>query len=396
VRLLDRVLGLAGICPAALVLATGLSCSPTTPSTPTPPGPDTGSPTSGGGKSGGGGSPNQFGGPSGTGGGSLNPGDRGTGGSNDTSGTGGSGGPSGTDATGGSDGNDLRGTGGGAAAAGPGAESGGNAGGTGGRGLGGGATGGGPGSGGRGTGGSGTGGAGTGGSGPTACNLPNHSGSGSFTYYWFGQGTAREGNGYRTACGYSGTENGQTDTVSNIASMSPASATYFAAIPGTSGFNSSARCGACVQITGQNGRMIVATIADECPYGSDGGNSVCANNPNGHLDLSKAAFDQLGYSVGNPTGTNWKFVPCPVTGNVVIRLKTGNPNELFVENSILAVTGVQGASRTSYGTWHFGANLAVGQSVTLTDAAGRTLTVQVASTTQNMNQDTGRQFPACL
>jgi hypothetical protein len=249
--------------------------------------------------------------------------------------------------------------------------------------------------GGNGTGGAGTGGAATGGSGPTACNLPNHTGSGSFTYYWFGQGTAREGSGFRTACGYYGTESGQTDTVQNIANMSSANTTYFAAVPGTSGFNTSARCGACVQITGQNGKVIIATIADECPYGSDGGNTVCANNPGGHLDLSKAAFDQLGYSVGNPSGTNWKNVPCPVTGNVIVRLKTGNPNELFVENSILSIASVQGASRTSYGTWHFGSNLAVGQSIQLTDAVGRTLTIQLSSTSQNVNQDTGKQFPAC-
>jgi hypothetical protein len=183
--------------------------------------------------------------------------------------------------------------------------------------------------------------------------------------------------------------------VQNIASTGSANATYFAAVPGTSGFNSSAHCGACVQITGQNGKVIIATIADECPYGSDGGNTVCANNPNGHLDLSKAAFDQLGYPVGNPSGTNWKYVPCPISGNVIVRLKTGNPNELFIENSILAITGVQGASRTSYGTWHFGSNLAVGQSIQLTDAGGRTLTVQLSSTSQNVNQDTGKQFPAC-
>ena len=96
---------------------------------------------------------------------------------------------------------------------------------------------------------------GSGGSPPTQCTLQNHSGNGSFTWYYFGQGTARDGNGYRTACGYYGTENGQTDTIENIASMSPASATYFAAIPGQNGFDSKSHCGECVQITGQNGTI---------------------------------------------------------------------------------------------------------------------------------------------
>ena len=111
-----------------------------------------------------------------------------------------------------------------------------------------------------GTGGAASGGASSGGAqGPTPCNLTNHSGSGSFTHYYFGQGTGRDGSGYRTACGYYGTEGGNSpsgpvDTVTNVASMSPASATYFAAIPGNNGFDSKGQCGACVQITGQNGR----------------------------------------------------------------------------------------------------------------------------------------------
>ena len=70
-----------------------------------------------------------------------------------------------------------------------------------------------------GSGGMGTGGAASGGQGPTPCNLPNHSGNGSFTWYNFAQGTARDGNGYRTACGYYGTASGTPDTVENIAAF---------------------------------------------------------------------------------------------------------------------------------------------------------------------------------
>src|SRR6185369_8892388 len=121
---------------------------------------------------------------------------------------------------------------------------------------------------------------------PTACSLPNHSGNGSFTNYSFSQGTYHESdtNLYRTACGYGGTAN--PDTVQNIANKSPAKNTYFAAIPGQNGFDSRAHCGECVLITGQNGKQIIATIIDECPYGNDGQNGPCAGNPSGHLDLS--------------------------------------------------------------------------------------------------------------
>jgi len=258
-----------------------------------------------------------------------------------------------------------------------------------------------------GSGGSASGGAvGTGGvQAPTPCTLMNHSGSGSFTHYYFGMGTGKDGSGYRTACGYYGTEgggsssSGPNDTVDNVASMSPASNKYFAAIPGQNGFDSRFNCGACVQITGQNGKMVIATIVDECPYGNDGGNTVCGNNPNGHLDLSTAVFDQLGYSVGNPTGTNWKFVPCPVTGNIVLQVKNGNNNEFFLQNSILAIKSVsrggEMATMQKYGAWHFGTALNSGDMLTLTDAAMRTVTIKVPGTTMGMNQDTGSQFPAC-
>jgi expansin (peptidoglycan-binding protein) len=336
-------------------------------------------------------------------GGSSSGGSTGSGGDTTSSGGSSSGGATGSGgaSSGGTMGDGGRGSGG-AASGGSGAGGRGTAGsGTAGRGSGGGSGAGGRGSGGSGSGGSG---AGTGGAMATACNLPNHSGMGSFTHYYFGMGTGKDGSGYRPACGYYGTEGGSSasgpnDTVQNIASMSPASATYFAAIPGQNGFDTRLNCGACVQITGQNGTVIVATVADECPYGNDGGNSVCGGNASGHLDLSTAAFDRLGYSRGDPTGTNWKFVPCPVTGNVMLQIKNGNNNEVFIQNSILAIKAVsrgsENASMQKYGAWHFGSALNNGDTLTLTDASMRTLQVQVKSTAMGQNQDTGLQFAKC-
>ena len=245
----------------------------------------------------------------------------------------------------------------------------------------------------------GTGGSGTGGTpAPTQCTLQNHSGNGSFTWYNFAQGTARDGNGYRTACGYYGTANGTVDTVENIASTSPAAATYFAAVPGTNGFDTRSHCGECIEITGQNGTRIIATVIDECPYGSDGGNTVCQQMAAGHMDLSKTAFDRLGYPVGNPTNTNWRYVPCPVTGNVKVRFKSGNNNEFFVENVITPIASVtvngMTARRQSYGAWHIDPAITTPATLDLTDLAGRSITVTLNSGTNN--QDSGRQFPACL
>jgi hypothetical protein len=292
-------------------------------------------------------------------------------------------------------------TGGGGRAGGGGSGLGGS--GVGGRGAGGAGLGG-SGVGGRGVGGSGVGGSGVGGAVATACtNIgPSANGNGEYTFYSFGQGTsaAQEGGGFRTACGYFGTEaggNATADTVQNIVNPQ-----YFAAIPGTdpTHFNSSAQCGACIQVT-YNGRSLIGTIIDECPQNL---NSVCQRNPTGELDLSVPLAIALGFGPGsgqngNPNGQTWKVVPCPAVGNVKVRVKTQNPNEVFIENTILAiksvtVNGAQ-ATRSFYGTWQLPVTAAAGQTLTLTDAGGRSITITVTGAGANVNQDTGKQFPSC-
>jgi hypothetical protein len=82
---------------------------------------------------------------------------------------------------------------------------------------------------------------------------------------------------------------------------------------------------------------------------------------------------------------------------VFTRIKSGNNNQVFVENGILAITGVSmnGAAgqHLSYGAWQVNGAVA-GQTLTLTDKAGRTLQVQVNGSADQSN-DTGKQFPAC-
>jgi hypothetical protein len=53
------------------------------------------------------------------------------------------------------------------------------------------------------------------------------------------------------------------------------------------------------------------------------------------------------------------------------------------------------ATRTSYGSWHFGTPLATGNTLTITDMGGRSITVTINSTSADVNQDTGKQFPGC-
>jgi hypothetical protein len=230
--------------------------------------------------------------------------------------------------------------------------------------------------------------------GGTQCTLPwsASNGSGSFTWYYFGQGTSKDDLGYRTACGYIGQEpNGQdSDTIANIATPG-----YFAAVPGAASFSTVDHCGACAQIT-NGSKSVIVTIVDECPVSS---NPACANNPNGHLDLSRPAFNALGFSVGNPTGTSWKYVACPVSGGIVVRVKEGNPNQVYIENVVLPIAKVtvngSAATHLSYGAWQLPSNAAVGQTLALTDAAGRTTNVQIASTSFSGNVSTGTQEPLC-
>jgi expansin len=232
--------------------------------------------------------------------------------------------------------------------------------------------------------------------GTTQCTLPwaANNGTGSFTWYYFGQGTGQDSLGYRTACGYTGKEPSgmDADTVMNIATPG-----YFAAVPGASGssFETVNHCGACAQIT-NGSKSVTVTIVDECPENS---NPVCASNPNGHLDLSRPAFNALGYSTGNPTGTTWKYVPCPVSGGVVVRGKSGNANQVYIENVVLPIASVtvNGAAAThlSYGAWQLPVNATVGLTLTLTDASGRVTNVKIADVNPSDNTSTGTQEPLC-
>lgn len=215
-------------------------------------------------------------------------------------------------------------------------------------------------------------------------------GSGSFTWYYFGQGTSQENGMYVTACGYQGRETGMIDTVQDIASAIPASSTYFAAIPGSSGFDTVSNCGACVEIS-NGGTSIVATIIDECPT-DNGQNPLCSKA--GHLDLSYAAWEALGYPSGDPSGTTWKFVSCPIDGSITTRLKSGNADQVYIENTTFPVVSVtsagQQAHHLSYGAWQLANGMpAAGATLTSQDVEGHSITIEVGG-----GGETGGQFPS--
>jgi expansin (peptidoglycan-binding protein) len=179
--------------------------------------------------------------------------------------------------------------------------------------------------------------------------------------------------------------------VLNVASSGSAKNTYFAAIPSASGgnFDTVDDCGACVEVT-NGGAKIIATIVDACPKD---GNPACQSA--GHLDLSTQAFDALGYPNGDPSGTTWKFIACPITGNVQARLKSGNVDQVYLTNVVFPIASVtsggQPATHLSYGAWQLagGAQVA-GASLTMTDVEGHVVT----GTVPGGGGDVGVQFPS--
>lgn len=253
-----------------------------------------------------------------------------------------------------------------------------------------------------GSGGKGSSSGGSGTTGPTTCDLsslPKASGNGSLTWYYMGQGSylPSEAKGkYQFACGYYGTGDkggSSNDLVTNIPDPK-----YYAAYPGESDkvFSNSKLCGGCVKFT-NGSKSVIATIVDECPLDGPVKNPKCTQ---GHIDLSQQAYNVLGYSEGSVSGTNWEFVPCPAKGNVILRMKYGNNNELFIENTVLPLKSVtldgEAGVRQAYGAWHWDVMVMVGATLVLTDVAGRSITISPTSTEAMKDQDTGKQFPACL
>jgi hypothetical protein len=133
-------------------------------------------------------------------------------------------------------------------------------------------------------------------------------------------------------------------------------------------------CGLCAQIS-VGGHTIVATIVDDC--------ATCDDTD--HLDLSMSAANALGLTQasGNPhSGVTWKSVPCPVNGDIVASYNLdGNsgqpvPSQVYFQNVVFPVASATSGGHTAnflFGYWDFGMPMP-GQSVTLTDIAGHSVT----------------------
>jgi len=105
-------------------------------------------------------------------------------------------------------------------------------------------------------------------------------------------------------------------------------------------WNGSAACGACVEVDGPDGSVVVR-IVDRCP-----------GCPDDHLDLSREAFATIADPKAGRVPITWRFVACDVDGPVRYRFKEGsNPfwTALQVRNHRHAIAGLE--ARPAGGEW---------------------------------------------
>jgi expansin (peptidoglycan-binding protein) len=227
------------------------------------------------------------------------------------------------------------------------------------------------------------------------CQFPAaHNGNGSVTWYQLSQGTGTVNCSYPT--------HASSETVDYVVN----SGQYFAAM-NTSEYATAAACGACVQVTRDGGKSVTVMIADQCPVGS---NPKCKA---GHIDLAKPAFLQLGTESEGYLGTgnggtvgsiSWKYVVCPVTGNVKVHLKEPSNtgwNEFLVANHRTPVAKFEAqlngswvtGTRKEYNYFNVGSTVQFPLNVRVTDINGAVITGTVQAGTAV--QDLGAQFPTC-
>jgi expansin (peptidoglycan-binding protein) len=242
------------------------------------------------------------------------------------------------------------------------------------------------------------GGAGATGGAPTCASPPAGYADGSVTWYTLEQGSAAVNCSYEIV--------GRSPDV--VANVPFGGGMYFGAM-NTADYANAATCGACVEVTRDGARTVDVLIVDQCPTST---NPKCTA---GHIDLSQAAFEQigsvdegyLGTSHGGAVGhISWKYIACPLTTSVSFRLKDASNafwNQILVQGhrTLLAKLEVnvggswQAATRETYNYWQLGGGDlgAAPYHVRATDVDGAT--IEASLKLQGGDQSSGLQFPQC-
>jgi expansin (peptidoglycan-binding protein) len=231
-----------------------------------------------------------------------------------------------------------------------------------------------------------------------ACDFPKDypNGNASVTYYTLSMG------GGAVNCSFPVTSQ-NPDVVSTVPF---GGGQYFGAM-NTADYDNAAVCGACVEVDRTDtGQKVDVMIVDQCPTSS---NPKCKA---GHIDLSEAAFLQIGTTQegylgtgnGGAVGTiSWHYIPCPEAGGVSFIVKSGSNQywaQILVEGHATPVAslsvGGQSATRESYNYWQVGnGNIGPGPyQVSVTDVDGNTIDATI-DLSPGAVQQTTEQFPVC-
>ena len=158
----------------------------------------------------------------------------------------------------------------------------------------------------------------------------------------------------------------------------------------------SAACGSCVEITGPNGSVKVR-IVDRCPE--------C---PQGDIDLSPEAFEQIAELSAGRVPITWQYVACDVMGPVVFHFKDGsNPywTAIQMRNHTYAVASLEAADaggnftaiqRLDYN--YFVADGGLGEGpyrLRVTDVAGHVIEEPAVAEATDADVAGTQQFPVC-
>lgn len=121
---------------------------------------------------------------------------------------------------------------------------------------------------------------------PIACTAePSHTGEA--TYYTFADGSGN--------CGFDATPNDL-----NVGAMN------------ATDYQGSAACGGCVTLKGPKGTLTIR-IVDQCPE--------C---PQGNIDLSPSAFDQIADHAAGRVPITWTYVGCGISDPITYEFKDGS------------------------------------------------------------------------
>jgi expansin (peptidoglycan-binding protein) len=179
-------------------------------------------------------------------------------------------------------------------------------------------------------------------------------------------------------------------------SFDPIPGDFLVAALNTADYDTASACGACAEVTGPTGAVVVR-IVDRCPG--------CGA---GSIDLSQTAFSAVAELSAGRVDVTWKFVDCPVDGNLQIHFKDGSSGfwtalQIRRHRSSIVLLEARSSSREWHAIDRLNYNYFVDTEglgdgpydVRLTDVHGQVVQVDGVQPGDDVLRDTSEQFPAC-